>query len=136
MKRLFGGLVFVFVYGLGFFAGHYYTAEKLAPSIIDFSFADKFTSLVDDELGKYQKSYSFDWRIKTTLLKGPVLDVSASDGSISDKNKFKERIVIREDIADKVLTFHANGLINEDLEKIRPLAKEVAKKIIEVQLGR
>ena len=136
MKQIFAVLVFVLVLVLGFFAGHYYTAEELSPSSIDFGFANKFMSLVDDELNKHQKSYSFGWEIKTTLFRGPILDISASDGSGSGKKKFEQKIAIREDIADKVLTFQTNGLIDEDMKKVRPLAKEIAKKIIETQPDR
>jgi len=119
------------IFGVGLFEGYRYTVEKCAPNAYDFSFADGFMSLVGSELDKYQQFYSYGWDIKTTL-RGPVLAISTSDSTGPEK-KFERKIMIRDDIIEKVLTFQSNSLIDRDIEKVRPLAKEIAEKIIEIQ---
>lgn len=126
MKLLSAVLImsFVVIFGVGFFAGHRYTANECAPSSMDFDSAQKFVSMVNEEIGKYNKSNSWGYGV-TTAWCGPVLGVSAYT--------FRQKVKIREGIIDQVLSFEDSGFIKEDMEKVRALAKEIAKKIIEAQ---
>ncbi len=128
-------LIFAFLLGVGFFTGHRYTAKECAPNGIDFRFTDKFTALISEELSKFNKSNSWCSSIITTI-NGPVFKITVYGDASIDKEKFKKNIRIRQEIMEKVLSSDNYGGYNEDFEKVRPLAKEIAKKIIEAQPNR
>lgn len=127
-------LIFGFSVGLGFWAGHLYTAKECAPNSIDFRFANRFVALVSVELLKFEKSRSWGHSIVTTI-GGPVLRISVSDVTVEGTivKKFKRNIKIRQEIIEKVLSSDGYGGYIEDIEKIRPLAREIADEITKAQ---
>ncbi len=130
-------LIIVILFGLGFFAGHLYTVRKCSPNPLDFDAAYKFTSLISEELRKLEESNSWGYDIVTTI-GGPVLEISVRkvtvDGAIiTVKETFKKEIKIRKEIREKVLFLSNKNFYDEDFERIRPLAKEIAGKIIKAQ---
>ncbi len=142
MKKLLAVWILTVLLGLsiGFFAGHRYTAKECAPDSIDFDFADKFTTLIDEELLSFHKSNSWGYSVVTTI-GGPVIAISVRDVTVDGTivtvtEKFKKNIKIRQEIIEKVLSPSEGGYYDEDLEKVRPLAKEIAGKIIEAQPNR
>ncbi len=139
-KLLLAVLISTFLFGFGFFTGHRYTAKECAPNSIEFHFANKFTTLISEELSKFNKSNAWGYSIVTTI-GGPVLRISVSDVTVEGtivtvREKFKRNVKIRQEIIEKVLSSDGYSGYNEDLEKVRPLAKEIAQKIIEVQPNR
>lgn len=132
MKRFLGLVILVICLAgfLGFSAGYRY-AVRCSPNLYEFWVAEKFMTFVDEEVSAYQRSNSWGWNIKTTF-NGPALKICVHDNSsLSAKDKFKQKIMIRKDIIDNVEFRDDVGRM--DMEKFRPLAKEIAKKIIEAQ---
>ena len=133
MKKYFGWMILgMLVAGLlllGFFAGYNQAVNKCTPDMTDFYYVEAFMGLVDEELREHSESgWSYGYDIEATF-SGPVLRISVHN-IIGAKERFEQVVNIHKDLIEKAKHDDCGRM---DIEQFRPLAEEIAKKIIQAQ---
>jgi|GEM_PF-2691764 hypothetical protein len=137
MRKVVVVLSILLASGLGFFAGHRYTAQECL-AIGNFRDMERFDELLVEEIQKLKEAGPIGagalWsQSMEVTMSGPMWDISVPDYTADGRRqeKYKKIIDIRKDISEKTIVWKNGEFAGYDIERLRPLAKEVARGIFE-----
>lgn len=136
MKKVIVAVFVLIAFGVGFSTGHKYTLERCAASYGDFHDLEEFTRYLDEEIDKLndvQRIGVIYGRSMSTTWNGPVVEINVPkcDGNGQCEDVYNRIFNIREDFGKKTIVWKDGRFAGHNFANLRPLAKEIAKKIYE-----